>query len=350
MRPGPLLMSRLDVDLRVLDVPPVPVRDLESLIRLKLRSVYPGNPEETAFDFRFVRRARIRKAVVFVSRKPTVDAYRADAGRRSLVLPYQLVAQRVPRRGPFRAWFVRDTWAELLVYHDGILASSTVKRKARGRRFDLAGEEAKLPPESRTAPLLVVAPADDLERMARIEGAAYLSLESVHAGYHRPEGLFPAARRKVALSADVQVGMLAAAVIVLGLLVLFRQVRQAEDHCQRLGEIADALEQESRESRVLQQELDALRAERERLDALLPSDLYRLLSELSLVIGDAARIRGIGVRGDAFQVDATGSDPFRLMEELKTHGTFSELKLSQVVPDADSQHERFSISGVYHGR
>jgi len=350
MKPGALLVSRPDVDLRVLEVPPVPPRDLEGLIGLKLRSVYPGNPRETVFDYRLVGRRGTRKAVVFVARKAVVDAYRASAGRRPLVLPYHLVAGRVPRRGPFRAWFCREGWAELLVYRDGVLVSSTVKRTPRGRRLDLAAEEGRLAAQSRAGPLAVVAPAADLARMRRIEGASYLPLEPLLAERRRTGGLFPAAARTPALPAGVRTGLLAAAVAALGLAVLFREARQAEDRSRRLVEVADTLEQGSRASLALQQERDAMLAERARLDALLPRDLYGLLSELAVVIGDAARVRGISVRDDGFAIDATGSDPFRLMEELKERGVFSELMLSQVVPDPGTRRERFSISGVYHGR
>jgi hypothetical protein len=350
MRLGAFLMSRLDIDLRVLEVPPVHGKDLEELIRLKLRSVYPGNPRETVFDYRLVRRGPTRRAVVFVSRKATVEAYRTAAERRPLVLPYQLVAARVPRRGPFRAWFCHEKWAELLVYRDGILVSSAVRRRARGRRFDLEAEEARLPAESRTAPFIVVAPAEELERTARIEGAAYLPLESAYAGHGRPEGLFPATRRRSFVSPWLRTGLLAAAVLVLGLLVFFRSVRQVEDRSRRLAELADSLEEGTRESLAMQQELDALLAERARLDAGMPRDLYLLLAELSVVIGDAARIRSITVRDDSFQLDATGNDPFRLMEGFKARDAFSAMKLSQVVPDADTRRERFSISGVFHDR
>jgi hypothetical protein len=345
-----LLMSRLDVELRVLEVPPVPKKDLEGLIRLRLRSVYPGNPRETAFDYRLVRHGKTRRAVVFVSQKATVEAYRAAAERRPLVLPYQLISARVPRRGQFRAWFCHEKWAELLVYRDGMLVSSTVRRRTRGKRFDLETEEGRLPAESRTAPFIVVAPAEELERMASIEGAVYLPLESAHAGHGRPDSLFPPAGRKTFLPAAVRTGLLSAAVLVLGLLLLFKYVRQAENRSGCLADLADSLEKGNRESLALQQELDALLAERERLDAEKPRDLYLLLSELSGVLGDAARIRSITVRDDGFQLDATGNNPLRLMEGFKARGAFSDMKLSQVVPDADSLRERFSISGVFHGR
>jgi hypothetical protein len=350
MRPAPLLMSRLDVDLRALEVPPVPERDLEGLIRLKLRSLYPAHPQETVFEYRLARRGAARSAVVFISRAATVREYQAAAGRRPLVLPYQLIARRVPRRGPFRAWFCHETWAELLVYRDGVLASSTVVRRARGEPLDLEAEEGRLPADSRMGPLLVIASADELAGLERIDGAAYVPLELVGIGPARLDGLFPAAGRRPAVPVETRIGLLAAAVLVLGLLLPFKAARQAEELSGRLAARADSLLRGARESLAMRQELDALLAERARLDAALPSDLYALLSELSIVLEDPARIRGITVRDDGFMLDVTGGDPLSLMQGFRARGAFSDLKLSQVVHDPVSLRERFSISGVFHGR
>ncbi len=79
-----LLVSRLDVDVQVFDIPPISDRDLEGLVRYKLRSRYPGNPRQTSFDYRVAQRGKIRRVIVFVARTSTVEAYRAAAaGARS---------------------------------------------------------------------------------------------------------------------------------------------------------------------------------------------------------------------------------------------------------------------------
>jgi hypothetical protein len=345
-----LLMSRLDFDVRVLDVPPVPEKDVEGLIRLKLRSIYPGNPAETAFDYRMVRRGHVRKAVVFISRKKTVDAYRAAAHRRPLVLPFQLVSSRVPKKGDFRAWVCRERWAELLVYRDGVIVSSAALRIARGKHFELEAEEGKLPEETRSGPVIVVALAEELALMAQTNGAVYLPLEKVRTERGKPDGLFPVAKRKPLPSPGLRAGLLGLTILVLGLLLFFKHVRQMEDYSGRLKNLAETLEKGNQETLAAQKDLDTLLAEKARLDARTPRDIYLLLSELSTVLGDAARIQNITLRDASFQVDAVGTNPLRLMEGLKARASFSDLKLSQVVPDPKTGKERFSISGVFHDR
>jgi hypothetical protein len=123
-----------------------------------------------------------------------------------------------------------------------------------------------------------------------------------------------------------------------------------EDYSGRLKNLAETLEKGNQETLAAQKDLDTLLAEKARLDARTPRDIYLLLSELSTVLGDAARIQNITLRDASFQVDAVGTNPLRLMEGLKARASFSDLKLSQVVPDPKTGKERFSISGVFHDR
>ena len=152
------------------------------------------------------------------------------------------------------------------------------------------------------------------------------------------------------MSPGVRMALLALTILVLGVLVLFRFARREEARVDRLQAMARSMEREALASHALRQETDTLLLERDRLDAGMPPDRYRLLAELSAVLADAARVRAIDLRDDRFQLEAAGSDPLALMEALKSRAGFDGLKLSQVVPDAASGTERFSISGVFHDR
>ncbi len=344
---GALLMSRLDFDVRVFEIPPVPDREIEGLIRLRLRSVYPGNPNETAFDFRVIKRGPVRRAVVFIARKRIVDAYRDAAGRKPLLLPYLLLAQQVPRRGDFRAWVCNGRWAELLVWKDGVLASSMVRRMARGRRFDLSQEEARLPAEGRTGRLTVVAPGQELETMEKSEGVSFISLEKLPRPRRATDGLFAARGRMPVVPQAARLAGLAALLLLLGVLTFFKYVGTVEAYDGRLRTLAASLQAGNKQVLAVQEEIDALTARGARLDAQQPRDLYLLLSELSAVLGDSARIRSLTVRENSFQVDAVGTNPLKLMEGFKSRSSFADMKLAQVVPDPRTGRELFSFSGVF---
>jgi hypothetical protein len=315
-----LLVSRLDFDVLVLDIPPIPHRELEGLVRYKLRSRYPGDPRQTSFDYRLVHRGKVRRAIVFVARTSTVEAYRAVAGRRPLVAPCQLVDRRVPRRGVFHAWIGDGRWAEVLEYRDGVLETSRVVRRGTGD-WPAGGDDT-----------------------------ISLPLASLQLRRDGLKGLFPTPGPGPTVPAGVRMTLLAATILVLGVLVLFRFARREEARVDRLQAIARSMEQEALASHALRQEVNALLLERDWLDASVPQDRYRLLAELSAVLVDAARLRAIELRDDRFQLEATGGDPLALMEALEARDGFDGLQLSQVVPDAASGTERFAISGVFHGR
>jgi len=345
-----LLMSRLDFEVHVLDIPPVADREIEGLIRFRLRSIYPGSPRETAFDYRVMRRGPVRRAVVFITRRKTVDAYRGAAGRRSLFLPCLLLLDHAPKAGNLRAWVWHGTWAELLLFHNGMLVSSSVHRGGRGRQFMIAKAEEDLPLKDRTGSVMVTAAAVDFERMGPADGISLVPLESLARKLRKAEGLFRIEKKGTALSPWLRLGWLSAAVILLAILGFFRDVRAIEARGNRLRTLAFAMENGGQRNREMQAEVESLAAERDRREARKPGDVYLLLSELSQALGDGVRLRSLLVRDDSFQGEAVGVNPLALMEGFRARSSFSAMKLSAVVPDGKSGSERFSFSGVFHGR
>ena len=75
-------MSRLDFDVRMLKLPSLPRGSIEGFLRYRSRSLYPGNPEETAFAWSLVRSGGARYAVLFLCKRSIADGYlKLAAGR-----------------------------------------------------------------------------------------------------------------------------------------------------------------------------------------------------------------------------------------------------------------------------
>jgi hypothetical protein len=239
---------------------------------------------------------------------------------------------------------------EHLVFRDGDLVSSSVRRLARGRRFDLAQEEGKLAPEDRTGRLVVVARHEDLGSLKMVDGAEAVSFERLPGPRRRSDGIFAARKRKTLLSPVARLLVLGGAVLLLGLGVFFRLVRSAEAYDARLRATAGDLQRSNRAVIALQKEVSELAARIERLETSEPRDAYLLLSELSTLLGENVSIRTLSLNDDAFQIQAMGTNPLRLMEAFASRASFSGMKLSQVVPDPRTEMELFTISGVFHAR
>ncbi len=337
-----LLMSRLDVDVRIIELPPVAGRDVEGLIRYRLRRIYPAAPEDTAFDYRLCRNAHVRTAVVCVSRRTTLDAYRTAAGSRPLLVPSLLLLGLAPRTGRFRAWICHEAWQESLLFDDGVLVSSAVRRGRCGRNAPIPrndGEES-----------LVVASSSLLASISVALEVRKVSIEHLaEHGLRHLQSFAPAARES-AIPPSIRLALLAAVTAVLAVALLYKTAGAAAHRANELKEHLTSVESENRRALALQEDLDRLRSDVAALESRKPRDLYLLFAELGAIVGGTARIRGAAVNGDAFRIEAEGLGSLKLMESLRRRPGFSELTLSQVVTDQSTGRERFSISGVFHGR
>jgi hypothetical protein len=352
-----LLVSRLDFDLQVLDIPSVPEKEVEGLIKYRLRSIYPGNPAETAFDYRLETDGKLTRAVVFICKKPVLDAYRLAAGQTPLLLPYSLIAGMAKKMRNCRVLFCHRDWTEHLVFRNGLPVSSSARRRAKGKRADPGWIDGEMSGETRELPVIVIASELDIAdlKIALHEKTAqsptFLTFDAILASQKKPSALFAPHRRESALFAPkARMAALAGAVAILGVLLFIKLVSHAETDVNALKALYSSLESRNRTVLTLQKEVDELNAELSKLQAEKPQDLYALLSELSAVLGGEARIKSMTFQGEAFQVEAIGSNPLKLMEGFKDLPSFRNVRLSQVVPDAVSGKERFSFSGVFHAR
>jgi hypothetical protein len=353
-RPDAFLMRRTDFIMQDLEIPPVPEREIEGLIRYRLRSLYPGNPDDTSFDYRLLQPdknlRRTQRAFVFIARKTVIDASRQRAGHRPLALPFTLLKRIVPRTGSFRAWVFDATWAEHILFQDGVPVSSVVQRYTRGRKFDFAREDAALVADAAIGDAVLVAHGEYLSSLRLPEGVRALPLEKLLQRFRKGEGLFETNARVPKTSALLRLAGLSLAIALLCILVFVKYTNTVEARADELHALTLSLEKSGQNVLTLQREIEDLEAERDRLVERTPRDAYALLSELSRVLGDNARVRSISLQDDAFQVDALGTNPLSLMERFKEHPGFKNIKLAQVVPDARSGRERFSFSGAFDGR
>jgi hypothetical protein len=347
--PGILLMPRPELEVRELAIPPVGESEVAGLISYKLRSIYPGSPEDTAFDYRLQRPGSggTRRAHVFIARKSMVERHRAEAGDRVLALPLTLLLPLAPKRGDLRAWVLGDGWAEHLSFHDGELVSSTLIKGAGA--FDLGVAEARLPEGVAIGSPQIVAAEAALDGLDLPADVARVSLESLSRRLRRSDGLFTESPRTPRTPPGVRYAVLVSAIVLLGLLLLLKQVVTVERHANALRDVSLSLEKSGQNVLALQKEIATLSAEQKLLESREPRDVYLLLSELAAVLGDGVRIQSISVQDTGFQVDAIGSNALVLMEGFKSREHFRNVKLSQVVPDAKSGRERFSFSGTFDG-
>ncbi len=356
-RPEGILASRLDFDVQVLDIPSVPEREVEGLIRFRLRSIYPGNPAETEFDYRLETSGKSVRAVIFICRKAVLEAFKTAAAGTPLLLPYSLYAEAARKLKDCRVFFCHREWTEHAVFQGSLPVSSSVKKRGKGRHTDISWADEDQTEEVRALPTVVIAsPADMEDIKASVEEAGarsmtFFTFADFLPSLKKPPELFnPRGRDSGFLKPRTRVLILAASIAVLCALLFIKAVSHAESGVRKLKAVYSSLESRNRTVLTLQNEVDGINAELARLQAEKPQDVYAFLSELSVVLGGEARIKSMTFQGESFQVEAIGGNPLKLMEGFKDHPSFRNVRLSQVVPDAVSGKERFSFSGVFHAR
>jgi hypothetical protein len=349
------LVSRLDFDVQALEIPNLPEKEAEGLIRYRLRALYPGNPNETVFDFHRRQQGARSRVVVFISNRSRLDKYRSKVPEKPVLLPYCLIEHTARILENVRVWFCHASWLELSVFREGFLVSSTVVRRTTENEPDCARLDAELPEEVRALPALVIASESEVGQIRKVmEGhrcrdVRFLDYQELAAMHKKIDGLFRVEKRTSVLRTPMaRIVGLSAVVVVLGILFFFKQLRIAEDNFARLQNDRAELESQSGRRIALERAIDELSVTYSRLETKRPKDVYRLLSELARVLRDGVQIRGLVVRGDGFQVEAAGSNPLRVMEGFHGNASFTGVKLSQVVPDAGSGPERFSFTGEFH--
>ena len=355
--PAGLLVSRLDFDLQFVDIPNVPKKEVEGLIHYRLRSIYPGNPRDTAFDFKIESDGMSQRAIVFITRKATLEKYKNAARQKPLFFPYSLIQRIARAQKDIRTWFCAPGWAEHSVYRGGMLSSCTVLTRKGQEPFQLEEAEAALPENIRMLPALVIAFEDELPAFRAAlgpDGASamrFLSVQELSRSQRKVEGFFSEPKRVRAVFAPgVRIAALAVITATLAALVFYKSVWRAEDNLGKLKRSNLVLVQQSAKATALQKEVDALRMELSRMSAEKPEDIYVFLSELTRVLGSEVLLRSLHIQSDTFQIEAVGSNPLKLMENFRENAFFDSVKLSQVVPDPRLGRERFSLSGVFHAR
>jgi len=320
-----LLLSRLDCDLRCLELPPVAERELPSLIRYRLRSVYPGSLEHAVVDHVIQRHADGLLAVVSIVKREALEKLRRAAPRAALGLLATALLGGTGARAQGRVLCEFPRYTEVLTFEHGVLLESVlVKRDG----------------------------AASAERVRRLLGdgseTRVLEMDSIKLPLpRRSASLFRPPRRWKAPRPAVTRGALAAAIVLLGAGVMLRQggLRQAELSVLR-GAILGSQAAGQRTADLVAQ-YSAASARLTELLGTRPVDVYQFFSDLRDELGPGVLVQDIVLQGGSFQFQAIGPGPLGLMQRFVSDSRFHEVRLLQTTPLADGSRQQFIVTGRY---
>ena len=343
-----VLLSRLDYDVRCLELPMVPSHEIDSLIRYRIRSVYPGDPKLITIDHRTQRRSGRTLAFIAIIENETLAMYRASGAQ--LVTLAEILRRSLPLAGNGRFLHVTPRYLELLRYEDSFIVES--------RFIERTGLAAELANGLKTAGedggrLRIVAGAREREAVESLmELRAFATppeIVAVESLRPRHRGIEPAFRlprkRGIALPPFIAGTALAGTAAAIAIALFYRYVGTQERELE-LHKIART-EQTDGTAVEAAGRADALRKELWELIEGRPSDAYLLLSGLRSVLGPDILVTDLVVKSGSFQLQAQGIDPLAVMERFSADVHFKKVRLLQTSPIAGSRTEQFTVSGIF---
>jgi hypothetical protein len=354
-----LLMSRLDFDSKIIEVPPVPDSEVRDMLSYKIRSLYPGDPADTQFDYKLFSANKKRYAVVFICKKPVIEEYKEIAGKKLLLLPYTLLKGQINRYKERDACFLfwHPDWMELFMLKQGVLTSTTVIKRAKHIKSDFRKIKKILAKEQGIS--LINYCAEDEEQLLsehleihlpESTGEIRLFRDFFAHGIRKSEALFSPERK-------TKLPPLKQRLTVYGFALLFCFGLLYNKCAVHTLAYEEYLEQKRNESVKLYADISAMQNEISKLEEKLlalrakkPVNVYHLFNDLSSVFTGQTELLSLILKGDSFQMEGRSIAALSLEERLKKHNSFSQVSLPEFKPERNSYKERFRMQGVYHAQ
>lgn len=353
-----LMMSRLDFDIKILEIPPIPDRDIHSMLQFKLRGIYPGDPQDTVFDYKVVHTQNKHKAILFITKKSTLEKYKEISGKKALILPLSILKTIIAKfkGAEVSVFFWHKDWVEILFLEQGELISSSVIKRARLLKTDFNKIARLLPEEKHNAVILNICPEKEKELILQninrffpeaAESHTYLFKNLFSRRIRKAEVLFSPRKKAELPPLKTRISIYVFILFIFGALLFNKYAVSVFSYRDYLNnKIAEINSQSLNIDKLLKEKIEfedivlMLREKR-------PVNIYNLLSELSLVFGKETEIISFSIKGNAFQIEGVGRNALASEESLKRHKSFKEINIFDIRPIPDSTIEKFRMTGVY---
>ena len=341
------LLSPLDFEIKVVDLPQNNRRDVRPFLELKLATLYPGSPDQTVFDFKTDGN---NKVVVFITKKSVITDYKAATDQAPLFLPYSIVKKSMSKESVKTVCtFWWKDWLELFLFEREELKLSRAYSldPAQNRGEFLMG---KIPDEYSDAAHILFCHGSESDKLQNELSSTspepkriILIEEAVRKVKRRADFVFssqlPNNRNTVIL------GAVLLAVISLTAIIISRRNSSRMEYLDNLqGKIqnVEEVKEISDTVKIRESELSEIRARK-------PLDIYHFLRDISDALGDETDIQQLYIdeKGN-FQIEGRGKESFSIITRLENARGFAEIKLPQTSQDPATSGERFTLMGVYY--
>jgi len=359
---SPCMVSSLDFTVKFIEIPNSGSRYLGEILRYKIRSLYPGDPDDTAMDYQPIRKRRMRYAAVFVVPEETLSEYRKISCGGPLYHAFSII-KRVAGLYKGRTCvflFLHYSWIEAAVYEEGVFTLSYTVGRSKNLPGDLVRVDSLLPGYlSRAQRVCLYHERGDehlrpeLQKYAA-KGGFDLFMETIEPHlsriYRGRPWIFSREHTGRTILGKVSIPLLVLTELLL-VCVLFN--RETSHQAILLEEI-QLFQAETGDRngylRHLAEEIHEAEDELQRLKDRRPIDLYFLLAELASLLEGKAIVTELTLEGGALRVHGLSSNALSLLPRFSGSRVFSDYEIIQVVSDDKTGKERFILHATVQSR
>ncbi len=352
-----LMMSRLDFNVKFIEIPPIPEDEISNLLKYKLRSLYPGDPEETVFDYYVLNRKKRKHIVLFISTKYILKEYQKLSGGKPLFLPFTIIRPLTNRYvgKDCLFTFLNRYWIEIIVFKKSAFISSFVVKRENNIEEDFQKIKTLIPDSFNNYQVVFICSKQE-KNLLKESSKDFFDLSSSYELVliedllvnitKKTDFLFREKQKKNIIAKKALIPFLFILILFFVSLILNKNINYKDLYYNELNQNLKSLTSQSMEAIALKNEAEELEKEWEMFKNRTPTDVFLVLSELAVILGSETKISFFLLEKDTFQFEGIGPNPLSLMEEFKTNDNFHSIKLLQIVPVQGTNKERFKVSGV----
>ena len=348
-----ILLSRLDVEQYLVELPPLPEEKVGAALKYRLPALYPGSIESARIDF--VRNGgKGNRYILFVVDEARLAAYRRKAMGGELLSP-TLVAKELSPRGPWTSVSWAGTWASLDRFEGGALIASRRVRRSGGVAEDLSRLLSESEGEKYGKSASVFVSEEASGDAGALEGAVadlgirefrILPLSGLLPRLRIARVLLFPLRPRARKARGYALVALACLDLALSCILAHRSLGELDAELSAVKDGYLRMQRRNGETLRLVDEIAASEGKYEKLLAEEAPDMYAVVSSVAADTGPGSRILGLIVQEGEFRMEAEGPDALAALSKLELSGDFDSVKLHQSLPIAAGR-ERFTISGKW---
>jgi hypothetical protein len=357
-----LMMSRVDFDIKVTEVPPVHESEMENLLTYKLRSLYPGDPESTAFDYKVLVKNKQRHAVIFITSKETLESYKQVADKKPLFLSFPITNALMQKydEGDCILFYWHRDWVDISIYEKGIFISSSAIRREKEAFLDFLKMRNMLPPNFKDYRCIVISFSDESEFLKEqskdffkdVENAEYLTVEETLPLLSKKSDYLFYKKKKTPIVEMVKIEYLLIAAIVLVCLFVNKIVWDRDAYLKKLNTLFTKENEQAKQNTQYKEK----KADLDKILDKKPADTFILLTEAADIFNNEVDVTSIRIETKtetqgkkktdkvSFTIEArSSSDPLRYIERFNKNKYFADA----IITKQDLQKRVFTLTGSF---